>query len=184
MFTKKNPFYPFLIFLLKFIVSFVVFSAIYERYLYSYNKQNKVDSYTFHVSSITSKTISFFGYKSYHTTHESQLAQKMYVNDVYVSRVVEGCNAASVMILFFSFIIAFKGSLKNTFLFATIGVAVVYVLNILRIALISIGLYKFPEYEKLLHEILFPLFIYGVIFLLWILWVNKFSFYAEINKSK
>jgi hypothetical protein len=39
-------------------------------------------------------------------------------------------------------------------------------------------IYNFPKQQHLLHSVVFPLFIYGVVLLLWIIWVNKFSLYA------
>ena len=47
------------------------------------------------------------------------------------------------------------------------------------IALLSYALYYYPTYEELLHGTVFPLFIYGVVFLLWVFWVLKFSAYAK-----
>jgi exosortase family protein XrtF len=57
----------------------------------------------------------------------------------------------------------------------------IFILNIFRIALLTIGLYKYPEYGTFLHDILFPLVIYGVVFLLWILWVIRFSLNKKQN---
>jgi hypothetical protein len=37
------------------------------------------------------------------------------------------------------------------------------------------GIFHYPEYTDLMHDILFPLFIYGVVFLLWIIWVNQYQ---------
>jgi hypothetical protein len=36
-------------------------------------------------------------------------------------------------------------------------------------------LLHYPSSRDFLHDIVFPLFIYGVVFLLWIVWVFKFS---------
>jgi exosortase family protein XrtF len=58
----------------------------------------------------------------------------------------------------------------------------IFILNIFRIALLTKGLYKYPEYGTFLHDILFPLVIYGVVFVLWIIWVLKFSAYAKEKK--
>lgn len=55
------------------------------------------------------------------------------------------------------------------------GGVLIYVLNVLRVALITIGIFHYPEHTDLLHEILFPLFIYGVVFLLWIVWVKQYQ---------
>ena len=88
------------------------------------------------------------------------------------------------MILFIAFVIAFTGKFKNTVLFVVLGSVLIHVLNVVRIALLSAALYHFPKYEHLLHSVVFPLAIYGVVFLLWVIWVNKYSFYAtEINKK-
>jgi exosortase family protein XrtF len=56
---------------------------------------------------------------------------------------------------------------------------IIHVLNITRIALLMVAFYNFPEANFILHDILFPLVIYGTVFILWIIWVNKFSFYAK-----
>ena len=58
----------------------------------------------------------------------------------------------------------------------------IFILNIFRIALLTAGLYKYPEYGAFLHDILFPLVIYGVVFVLWIVWVIKFSAYSKEKK--
>jgi hypothetical protein len=50
--------------------------------------------------------------------------------------------------------------------------------------LLVVLMYHFPDYKEFLHGVLFPLLIYGTVFLLWIIWVNKFSFYAKKSFEK
>jgi exosortase family protein XrtF len=57
-------------------------------------------------------------------------------------------------------------------------------LNIGRIALLCIALYDFPQMEHILHGVIFPLVIYGVVFLLWVIWVNKYSNHATATTKK
>ncbi|HJR99742.1 MAG TPA: exosortase family protein XrtF [Flavobacterium sp.] len=97
----------------------------------------------------------------------------------YMARMIEGCNAISIIILFISFVVSFSGKLKPTLLFIFAGSLIVYLLNVIRIGLLCAGLYHFPEQSSLMHDILFPLFIYGAVFILWVVWVNKFSLYAK-----
>ena len=54
----------------------------------------------------------------------------------------------------------------------------IHILNVLRIALLSLALYYHPDQEPVLHGVVFPLMIYGFVFGLWVIWVNKFSNYA------
>jgi exosortase family protein XrtF len=104
---------------------------------------------------------------------------EVWFNKEYTIRIVEGCNAISVIILFVSFIIAFSGKFKTTLLFILSGSFLLYILNVFRIAILTVLLFHFPENEHILHGVLFPLIIYGLVFILWVFWVNKFSKYAK-----
>ena len=88
------------------------------------------------------------------------------------------------MILFVSFVIAFKGKFKAMVWFLPFGIAVIHIANIIRIALLAVALYHFPKAEHLLHGVLFPLLIYGIVFILWMIWVNRFSEYAKGTTQK
>ena len=81
----------------------------------------------------------------------------------------------SVMLLFVSFILAFAQKLKETLLFMFAGLALIYTVNIFRIALLTIGIYKWPQHQEVLHQIIFPMIIYGMVFLLWLLWIRKIT---------
>jgi uncharacterized SAM-binding protein YcdF (DUF218 family) len=41
--------------------------------------------------------------------------------------------------------------------------------------ILSIGLYHYPWRREILHTVIFPLIIYGLVFLLWMFWVNRFA---------
>lgn len=161
-------------------MSYAVLVFVYQMYLKQFDaSKNEPDGFTEIVTNQTVQTIRFLRYDSEAKLHESEASFRLFVNDKYVARVVEGCNALSVIILFVSFVIAFKGKFRTTILFLFCGILLIHLLNILRIALICIALLKYPQHQHLLHGVLFPLFIYGVVFLLWVVWVNKFSVYAS-----
>lgn len=171
---------PFLVFLFKFFATYAVFGLIYLAYLNQFDTSKNVpDSFTALVTIQTVKTIQFFGYECEAKPHESEASFKVFVNQKYVARVVEGCNAISVIILFIAFVVAFKGKFRKAVFFIVGGTLLIHALNILRIALICIALLHYPDYQHLLHGVLFPLFIYGVVFILWVVWVTKFSSYAS-----
>jgi exosortase family protein XrtF len=170
---------PFLAFLLKFFVTYVVLGFVYLTYLNQYDAtNNEPDGITALVTIQTVKTIQFFGYECEAKPHETEASFKILINNNYVARIVEGCNAISVIILFVAFVVAFKGRLKTTLCFILVSVFLIHFLNLTRIALICIAMLHYPKYQHLLHDVLFPLFIYGVVFVLWVVWVNKFSVYA------
>ena len=173
---------PFFTFLLKFLLFYVVFTFVYKMYLNQYDiAKNEVDSFTEAVANQTEKLMGVFVENTKSFRHEFEPSIKIFYNNKYVARVIEGCNAISVMILFAAFIFAFSTQWKKTGLYIIFGIILIHILNIIRIALLSFALYYYPEYEEILHGTIFPLFIYGVVFLLWILWVTKFSGYAKRN---
>lgn len=137
------------------------------------------DGFTKFVAGQVEGLLKIFGQDAYVLPHQHEASMKLYYNQKFIARVVEGCNAMSVMILFMAFVIAFKGKIKHTFLFILAGIVIIHILNVIRIALLAVSLYNYPEYEHILHGVIFPLFIYGVVFGLWVIWVQKFSTYGK-----
>ena len=176
---------PFLLFLGKFILSYLVLTIIYQTYLNRFDSANaEVDSFTQLVAKQSETVLYWFDFQSYSMPHLKEPSVKLFYKGKYISRIIEGCNALSVIILFISFVIAFTGKFKQTVLFIVFGTVLIHVLNIGRIALLCVGLYHFPQYEHLLHGVIFPLVIYGIVFLLWVIWVNKYSLYATETDKK
>lgn len=130
---------------------------------------------TKNVAEISVWMVEFLGYESKAIQNTYELSLTMYINEQAVSRVIEGCNAVSIIILFAAFIIAFSNRFFSTLAYVLFGSLIIYFLNIFRIAIIGIGLYEFPEYKMFLHEILFPALIYGLVLVLWVIWVQNYS---------
>ncbi len=182
MVTKKSlqKYRPFFHFILRFVATYLVLVVVYKFYLDQFDsKKFEVDHITTNVARVSSRIIRDIGYDSWIKHHPKQSSVFVYIGNKATVRVIEGCNAMSVIVLFVAFILAFSGPFLTTLLFASIGGLFVFVLNIIRIVLIILALYYFPQYEVLLHEIVFPLLIYGIVFFFWIIWINKFSYHAK-----
>ncbi|MES2544919.1 MAG: exosortase family protein XrtF [Bacteroidota bacterium] len=171
---------PFLVFLGKFALTYLLLTFVYQGYLNQFDdKAFEVDGFTQSVARQTENTLLFFSADASSELNTNQPNIKFFYNQKFVARIIEGCNAISVIILFISFIIAFKGKFKTTVIYMIAGSFLIHILNIGRIALLVAGLYYFPEQESFIHGVVFPLFIYSVVFVLWVIWVNKFSMYAK-----
>lgn len=171
---------PFLVFLATFFLTYAVLTFAYHFYLNSFEKNN-LDAITRMVSINTEQVLLLLDHDAKIEESISKPHMKLFYNQKYVARIVEGCNAISVIILFLSFVVAFAGKLLTTLLFIFGGSLLIYVLNVLRIAALSGLIFYFPEHEPFLHGVLFPLYIYGVVFMLWLIWVRNFSRYASKN---
>ena len=86
-----------------------------------------------------------------------------------------GCSGLELFILFFGFILLMKGRFLDKLWFVPAGLLGILVLNIIRIVALSVIYYYKPEYLDFNHKYTFVIIVYGAIFGLWVLWVNKFA---------
>ena len=160
-------------FVLLFLGSYLFLLLLYSLYLSVSKGGNYLPDYMTNLVANQSKAIiSSFGYTAEVIPHQSQTSMQLFINKQYLAEIIEGCNAISVIILFIAFIIAFAQKFKTTFLYILAGSVLIYGINLIRIAILAIALYRFPEQQDFLHGIVFPAIIYGMVFLLWIFWVR------------
>lgn len=159
--------------MLLFLGSYLLLSAVYAFYLKAAaNSAYFPDFITNLVAKQSSAILETFGVTTVLQPDTLDQGILLTIASEYTVSIVEGCNSISVIILFIAFIIAFAESLKKTLLFLFAGAVIIYIVNLLRIAILVWALYKFPQYEKALHSVVFPGIIYSVVFTLWMLWVR------------
>lgn len=89
------------------------------------------------------------------------------------------CNGFKLFSIFSIFVIAFPGPWKKKLWFIPLGILIVHLANVIRVAvLLWINNYH-PEYMDFNHLYTFTIFVYSIIFLLWIWYAKKFSAYAK-----
>ncbi|WP_418509202.1 exosortase family protein XrtF [Corallibacter sp.] len=165
---------------IKFIFTFLLVYSIltggYKLYLqYSTGEKFYPDYMTHLVAKQSKELLNTFGYNAQVLPHPDEASMKLIINKKYVARVIEGCNSISVIILFISFIIAFSGRFKTTLFYILAGSVLIYAANLIRVVILSVGLYHYPWRKDILHSVIFPAIIYGMVCLLWVIWVNRFS---------
>lgn len=163
-----------------FIGSYLILSFLYSQYLkISAGGNYFPDFFTHLVARQSAAILDVFGYDPVLVESARGGGMLLNIKNSYTVNVVEGCNSVSVIILFMAFVISFYQSFKKTFLFLLAGVALIYCVNVLRIAILVVALYKYPEYQEFLHGVLFPAVIYGMVLILWILWIRTIKPQAE-----
>ena len=121
-------------------------------------------------------------YRAQIIPHPDEASMKLIINEKYVARIIEGCNSVSIIILFVSFILAFAGKIKTTTIYIFVGSILIYIANLIRVVILTAGLYHFPWRKDILHNVIFPALIYGMVFLLWMIWVNRIANLKRINE--
>ena len=159
-----------------FILVYAVLTIAYKVYLdYSDGSVYYPDYFTNLVAKQSEAVLNTLGYEAEVWPHADEASMKVLIHNKYVARVIEGCNSVSIIILFLSFIVAFSDRFKATALYILAGSALIYAVNLIRIVILSIGLYHYPWRREILHTVIFPLIIYGMVFLLWMVWVNRYA---------
>lgn len=171
-----------LIFLIKFFVTYFILVGIYDYYLIRSQQKFpffKTSSITTLVANQSKDILTLFGYHVQAIQHEQELSIKIVFGERYVAKIVEGCNSLSLIVLFVSFIVAFKGPIKATVLFGFLGGVFIYIINLLRIALLVVLIDTYPAHIWFLHTVVFPGIIYGTILMLWVLWTTNYSTFQK-----
>lgn len=152
-----------------------VLTMSYKLYLdYSLSSKFYPDYVTNLVAKQSKYLIETIGYTSQISPHPNEASMKLIINNKFVARIIEGCNSISIIILFISFIFAYTGKFKATLFYILFGCVMIYTVNLIRIVILSVGLFHYPWRREILHSVIFPLIIYGLVFLLWMFWVNRF----------
>jgi len=163
-------------FILTFLLVYAVMTFGYKFYLQLSTGAVYYPDYMTHiVAQQSADLLQTLGYEAQVLPHPDEASMKLFINEKYVARVIEGCNSVSVIILFMAFILAFSGRFKTTIIYLLAGSVLIYVVNLFRVVILSVGLFHYPWRKDILHTVIFPAIIYGMVCLLWVVWVNRFS---------
>lgn len=93
------------------------------------------------------------------------------------------CLCADVMFLFAAFILVYPGSKKAKLWFIPTGIVVIHGMNILRISALCLTKIYYPERMHFNHHYLFNIIIFVVVFIMWLIWIARFSGVDLLNKD-
>lgn len=89
--------------------------------------------------------------------------------------IIDGCSGLKASIQFVTIILFFPGKWRHKLWFIPTGLIILFISNIIRIVGLSLVVYYYNSYYIFTHDYIFRPFFYGVIFLMWIIWVEKFK---------
>lgn len=90
-------------------------------------------------------------------------------------QVGDPCSGVDIFALFAGFVMAFPGSWRAKLWYIPSGVAIIHLLNVLRVMALIFIQFKWPDYLDFNHKYTFTAIMYGVVFLLLVLWVQYFA---------
>ncbi|MCC6833835.1 MAG: exosortase family protein XrtF [Cytophagales bacterium] len=145
-------------------------NIVYGLWITSYG--HHADAITNLITRQTSIMLNLVGEETTINPSEDKPSVAIMKNGQKVIGVYEGCNSINVMIVFVAFVAAFKGSVKQRVWFVPLGLGIIYLTNLLRVALLYFVAEYWSHYFYYFHKYLFTAFIYLIVFVLWLWWMK------------
>ena len=178
----SNPFTRFiLLFTILIFLWFTFYHFIYKINLL-FSEDHSFDLLNY-ISIILAKQsnilLNLFGYETLLEYHNDIVVTKIIGNEfdhgVWIG---ERCNGVKLFGVFSIFIIAFPGNKKAKLWFIPLGILIIHLANVIRIAILTIISSYNPSILDFNHNITFQVIVYGIILTLWFIWLKK---YAHFN---
>jgi exosortase family protein XrtF len=160
---------PLKAFLFKAVALFVIWQALYSFWL---GPSAALDDWlTLQVALQSVDFLQLLGKNSYLQTEINRLILEGQ-GAVYVTK---ACNGLSLGALFIGFIFSAPGRWWHKAVFILVGSLLIFYSNVLRVGLLAINYIKNPETFDFNHKYTYALAVYALVFLLWMIWVNRFT---------
>jgi len=104
----------------------------------------------------------------------------LFINGKKIVGVADGCNALELYVLYLVFLFSFPAALKRVLLFSIVGIAIIYISNIIRLAgLASMNIHRVNALD-MAHHYVFKMVVYALIFILWVLFTKKAGDHGKV----
>lgn len=162
-------------FLKKALVIFIVWKLLYHLVLFPYRFPDKqLTEITAHSTAFTYRNIFDNPNVTFGTRYVNVYSSiTLKIGGKKAIGIADGCNGLELFVLYVGFLACFTGNVKRMLMFLVVGLAVIFVLNILRCTFLAwLYLHKY-SISDLAHHYIFKIIIYAVIFYIWILYLKK-----------
>lgn len=91
------------------------------------------------------------------------------------------CNGLILYALFSGFVLAFPGPWQRKLWFIPLGIALIWILNVMRVAALALNHHYAHQSVDFNHHYTFTFVVYGCIFGLWMLWARRLAVPARYS---
>lgn len=97
----------------------------------------------------------------------------VFINGIQSINIAPQCNGLELMVLYVGFIICIPSNAKKMLLYSVAGIAVIYILNIIRCTLLGVMYYEQHALADFAHHYAFKMVVYAAVFYGWVLYARK-----------
>jgi exosortase/archaeosortase family protein len=167
LFITKYKNNPLTIFLFKGFLFFTIWDLVIYQYIIPLSMQNWVIFRLLDGSSFLLRLI-------YPVTITA--GTELYINHMHCVHIGIPCNGIEVMGVFACIILAYRAKLYSKILMVITGCIVVFILNTLRIVVLTFFIYNHHlKAFNINHKYIFNLVLYGILLIIFSLWSSKFG---------
>ncbi|NLO71677.1 MAG: archaeosortase/exosortase family protein [Porphyromonadaceae bacterium] len=123
-----------------------------------------------HIAIFSHKILNFLGFET--TLHPNNVVRHNVSRNAVC--IIWGCTGIKQAYIYFCIIAFYKGSWKHKAWYIPVGFVFVYLFNLFRIVFITGIIDKHPTQFEFWHEHVLKYAFYALIFLLWVVWNEKF----------
>jgi exosortase family protein XrtF len=174
----------FLVFVFRFVLSFILMRAAYEIYLHYTAKVGSLDMVTYGVSYSTHTVARWFGVANCEfSCFMDGCAVGVPGNGV---NIIEGCNGLNLAIVYAAYIFGVDGATWRAFAHMVFGFFVIQAFNVARIAALIVLLEQGGNFYFFFIKNIFFTIIYGAIVVLWLLkpWIDRWLFFQKKSDAQ
>ncbi|MEZ5016257.1 MAG: archaeosortase/exosortase family protein [Flavipsychrobacter sp.] len=95
------------------------------------------------------------------------------IDNIRSVNIAPECNGLELIVLYIGFILCIPSNWKKMLGFIVVGTLVIYLLNLVRTALLAVMYYQSHSMTQFAHHYAFKIVIYAVVFAGWLLYVRK-----------
>ncbi|MEZ5016561.1 MAG: archaeosortase/exosortase family protein [Flavipsychrobacter sp.] len=117
------------------------------------------------------------------STIPTRTGEEVIINGRHAIGIADGCNGLALFVVYLGFILCFPVQKKRLFLYCTVGLLIIHILNIARVSGLAYINITFPDYMDFAHHYLFKIMVYGGIFYLWYLYTKPFLHSVKTKES-
>ena len=167
---KSKPFIKFL------IVAIVLYSTWEASYkLWIHPDQTMELLIVQNIKGISNSLLTILGFTLIDPSQLYEQSRTLGIDGTHGLYIADSCSGLDLFALFSIFIIAYPGSVKNKLFYIPFGLLLIHMANAIRIVALCIVTLYAPDSLDFNHHYTFTFFVYSIIFILWIVWVNKFA---------
>lgn len=158
-------------FLLTAALLYVAWYFFYNQLLHAGSAGLKYDkALCNNIAEASAAVLRSIGYKS-----EALNGAEVHLSGWHVVNVGWQCDGLPVMALFAGFIIAYPGPWRAKLWFVPLGMLLIHGINVLRVAGLALNHLYSQKTMYFNHHYTYTIIVYGFIFWLWTIWVQRFA---------